>query len=54
MKTTTVPTFTATIYGGLLEKATGLLARVSAAKVKIHEYVNAVGLCVTFTKTRFV
>lgn len=50
----TVPTFTATVYVGLLERDTGVSVPVSAAKSKIKEYVNAVGLCVTCTETEFI
>lgn len=51
---TTVPTFTATVYVGLLERETGIAIPASTAKSKIKEYVNAVGLCVTCTETEFI
>ena len=54
MTITTVPTFTATIYVGLVERMTGLGTPPSVAKSKIKEYVNAVGLCVTYTETEFI
>jgi hypothetical protein len=52
MTTKTVPTFTATIYVGLKERSTGQLVCVNGRE-KIQEYVNSVGLCVTYTHTEF-
>lgn len=54
MTITTVPTFTASIYVGLMERETGLATPPSVAKFKVKEYVNAVGLCVTYTETEFI
>lgn len=52
MTTKTVPTFTATIYVGLKERATGIVWDES--RDKIQAYVDAVGLCVTHTRTEFI
>lgn len=48
----TVPTFTATIYVGLKERSSGVVWDES--RDKIQAYVNAVGLCVTHTRTEFI
>lgn len=53
MTTIAVPTFTATIYVGLKERATGQVVWENGRE-KIQEYVNAVGLCVTWTHTEFI
>jgi hypothetical protein len=50
----TVPTYTATIYVGLKERATGMLVPESDAIQIIENYVDSVGLCVSVTPTRFV
>ena len=52
--TNIVPTYTATLYVGLLERDTRLLHTQAEALAVCQEYVDDVGLCVTFTPTTFV
>lgn len=54
MKITSVPTFTATIYVGLKDRASGTVFTHRYAKSIIQEYVDAVGLCVSYTETEFI
>lgn len=49
-----VPTFTATIYCGLKERVSRLLWNHSDARALCQRYVDAVGLCVTYTETTFL
>ena len=51
---TTVPTFTATIYVGLRHHYSSEITDRAAAIDAIQKYVDAVGLCVTVTDTRYV
>lgn len=54
MKITSVPTFTATIYVGLKERESGQVQSYYFAKSAIQRYVDAVGLCVSYTETEFI
>lgn len=54
MRTTSVPTFTATIYVGLKYRYTEEVQDRAVALDAIQQYVNAVGLCVTVTDTQYV
>lgn len=52
--TTTVTTFTATIYVGFKETLTGEPVQKDVAEKVIQEFVDRIGLCVTVTPTKFV
>lgn len=54
MTTTTVPTFWANIYVGFRERETGEMVFKPDVVRKIRDYVDAVGLCVTYTETHFI
>ena len=53
MTVNSVPTFTATIYVGLKERANGEITPLEIVRAKVQEYVNSVGLCVSLTETYF-
>ncbi len=50
----TVKTFTAVIYVGFGEQDGGAMHTIEEAEVICQSYVDAVGLCVTITPTRFI
>lgn len=54
MTITTVPTFTANIYVGYKHRPTGELIQESVVRSAIQGYVDAAGLCVTFTPTSYI
>lgn len=51
---TEVPTYQATIYCGLRPIGGGARRSVWDAKQICQEYVDSVGLCVSFTETEFI
>lgn len=54
MTTTSVPTFTATIYVGCREQYTPEIRSIEKAYEVIQELANQGGLCVSVTPTRFI
>src|ERR1700733_2367990 len=49
-----VTTFTATIHCGLKERHTGIVHTVDDARRVCQDYVDKVGLCVSFTPTEYI
>lgn len=50
----TVNTFWANIFVGLKNVETGVIHRLDKARELCSNYVNSVGLCVTFTSTEYI
>lgn len=53
MNKSTVKTFTATLYVGRKNRATGQICPLNNIKKAVRCYVDSVGLCVTVTPTEF-
>lgn len=54
MNLTTVPTFTATIYVGFKDRESGRLVDDEYVESLVQSYVDSVGLCASYTKTKFI
>lgn len=54
MRQTTVDTFWANIFVGRKNTKTGMIHHIDKARELCSDYVNSVGLCVTFTPTEYI